>query len=333
MKLKINPELQAYLDSPDAWADSCLEREILADGEPRDSIVVWDETDEIIDGHRRYAICERHGLRFSVVRKSFPDIQAVKQWMEVNQLERRNLDRSTSREIYERVIALASALPASATPGEAREARRSAVQKVAGETGTTASTVYRNVACEEVLARVSGSVREWLERQSIELVARLKKLSAEQTVELVNSVLVGDHDTLADAIKARFGKSKKPKPEALVETPPDETPKESEIGEVPDDEPVEDRNPQDESTSNPPSEVDSDKDDDEDDDTDFRPTSSATKPSPKPELQIIQSAQRQLGYLIKALDEFSFDRPYHNRLVSKAREIGDLLERRKSDHH
>lgn len=324
MKLKINPELQAYLDRADAWADACLEREIVADGEPRDSIIVWEETGEIVDGHRRYAICERHGLRFSVVKKSFPDIEAVKQWMEVNQLERRNLDRSTSREIYERVIALASALP-TATHGEARAARRSAIQKVAQETGKSEPIVYRNVACEEVLARFSGSYREWLECQNIELVAKLKKLSNEEIKAIVDSVMTGDYDTLADAAKAKFGKSPKPEPtEATVESL--SPPQESEQDEVPDDEPVYETQDDDEPDESPSQSAGSD--DEEDDD--FRPASSAApKPSPKPESQLIESAIKQLGYLMKAMDEFSFDKPFHNRLISKAREIGDLLRSRK----
>lgn len=327
MKLKINPELQAYLDRADAWADTCLESEIVADGEPRDAIIVWEETGEIVDGHRRYAICERHGLRFSVVKKSFPHIEAVKQWMEVNQLERRNLDRSTSREIYERVIALASTLPADATDGEARTARRTAIQKVAEATGTTERNVYHNVACEEVLSRFSGSYREWLSTQTVKSVAALKKLSDDEIIAIVDSVLAADYDTLADAIKAKFGKSPKQEPtEAAFESL--SPPQESEQDEVPDDEPVYETQDDDEPDDEPSSES-ADSDDEEDDD--FRPASSQPqpKPSPKPESQLIESAKKQLGYLMKAMDEFNFDRAFHNRLISKAREIGALLDSRK----
>lgn len=319
MKLKINPELQSYLAHADDWADACLERELLEDGEPRDSIVVWDETDEIVDGHRRYAICQKHNLKFSVVRKSFSNIEQVKQWMEVTQLERRNLDRSTSREIYERVMAIAAAIPVGATPGEARAARRSAVEEVAAQTGTTEQSVYRNIACEEVLGRFSGETQGWLSQQPMAVVARLKKLSNEEIESIVKSVQNGEHRTLADAVKDFFAPlrdDRKPETESLA--PPQEV--ENQLPEVESDDDL------DELDDEPVKEID-DEEDEGEEDSDFRPA----RPSPKPEMQLLQSAQKQLGFLIKAMDEFTFDRAFHHRLISKAREIGDLLERRKGD--
>jgi len=45
----------------------------------------------LIDGHNRHEICTRHGLPFDVVRKEFADRDAVMDWMDANQLGRRNI--------------------------------------------------------------------------------------------------------------------------------------------------------------------------------------------------------------------------------------------------
>jgi phage N-6-adenine-methyltransferase len=47
----------------------------------------------LIDGHNRYEICTRLGLPFEVVVQEFSDREAVMDWMDANQLGRRNLTR------------------------------------------------------------------------------------------------------------------------------------------------------------------------------------------------------------------------------------------------
>jgi len=48
--------------------------------------------DEIlIDGHNRHAICTKHGIEFETVEMEFADRESVMDWMDANQLGRRNL--------------------------------------------------------------------------------------------------------------------------------------------------------------------------------------------------------------------------------------------------
>lgn len=57
-------------------------------------LIVWNNT--IIDGHHRYAICIKHGIRFNVIQK--PELETeldVKLWMINNQFSRRNLPTET----------------------------------------------------------------------------------------------------------------------------------------------------------------------------------------------------------------------------------------------
>ena len=77
-----------------------LEENCVKDG-IRDALIVWkqpDGNDILIDGHNRWNISVKHGgIPFQIKRMEFPDRDAVKQWIILNQFGRRNLsayDRS-----------------------------------------------------------------------------------------------------------------------------------------------------------------------------------------------------------------------------------------------
>jgi len=86
--LKIDPEFAALIPPLAPEEREQLERNILADG-CRDPLTVWDGV--IVDGHNRYEICTRHGLKFQVVEKDFANRDEAMDWMDANQLGRRNL--------------------------------------------------------------------------------------------------------------------------------------------------------------------------------------------------------------------------------------------------
>lgn len=67
-----------------------LEENILAVG-CRDPLTVWKGRGVLLDGHNRHEICTRHGLPFSVFEVDLPDRAAAEDWIDANQLGRRNL--------------------------------------------------------------------------------------------------------------------------------------------------------------------------------------------------------------------------------------------------
>lgn len=67
-----------------------LEANILRDG-CRDPLVLWRGKDILLDGHHRYDICQRHGVDFAVTDVDLPDREAAADWIDANQLGRRNL--------------------------------------------------------------------------------------------------------------------------------------------------------------------------------------------------------------------------------------------------
>lgn len=92
--VRINPRFASLLPRllPEEYA--ALEASILRDG-VRDALVVWD--DWIVDGHNRHEICEKHGLDYPTSEMSFEDEDSVCDWIDENQLGRRNLSPDAFR--------------------------------------------------------------------------------------------------------------------------------------------------------------------------------------------------------------------------------------------
>jgi N6-adenosine-specific RNA methylase IME4 len=67
-----------------------LEENILRDG-CREPLVVWRGYDILLDGHHRHEICRRHGIEFAITDVDLPDREAAADWIDANQLGRRNL--------------------------------------------------------------------------------------------------------------------------------------------------------------------------------------------------------------------------------------------------
>jgi DNA-binding XRE family transcriptional regulator len=91
---RIHPELKDYIQNESPEENKLLEESLLAEG-CRDPLVVWKEKNILVDGHHRLEICERHGIPFQVVYRSFSSVHAAKCWMRINQLSRRNIDKET----------------------------------------------------------------------------------------------------------------------------------------------------------------------------------------------------------------------------------------------
>lgn len=100
----IHPVLEAHIRKQSEEENRLLEESILAEG-CRDPLVVWREEGVLVDGHHRKAICDKHGVPYSVVYRSFANIEAVKAWMDLNQLGRRNLSKEDRDTLIRRLAA------------------------------------------------------------------------------------------------------------------------------------------------------------------------------------------------------------------------------------
>ncbi|WP_233236796.1 hypothetical protein [Bordetella sp. LUAb4] len=89
MSITINEELRAYIDPLTEDEYAALERSLLAEG-CRDALVLWG--DVLVDGHNRYAICQKHEIPFNTIQNPrFQSLEDVHLWMIDNQLGRRSV--------------------------------------------------------------------------------------------------------------------------------------------------------------------------------------------------------------------------------------------------
>lgn len=84
----IDPELRSHLVPLKTEERDQLEAALLEDG-IRTPLVLWG--DVLVDGHNRYEIAQAHGLSFEVERREFADRDAVLDWMDREQIGRRNV--------------------------------------------------------------------------------------------------------------------------------------------------------------------------------------------------------------------------------------------------
>jgi ParB-like chromosome segregation protein Spo0J len=90
--LKIDPEFESRLVPLSVEEFEQLEENIVSQKVCFSPIVVWNGYDIILDGHNRYKICKKHGIeRYEIIEKSLSDRQAALEWIDKNQLGRRNL--------------------------------------------------------------------------------------------------------------------------------------------------------------------------------------------------------------------------------------------------
>jgi phage N-6-adenine-methyltransferase len=86
--IQIDPEFRALIPPLSDEERMQLEENLLRDG-CRDPLVTWNSV--LLDGHNRYDICLSHSLAFDTVSVDLPDRQAAEDWIDSNQLGRRNL--------------------------------------------------------------------------------------------------------------------------------------------------------------------------------------------------------------------------------------------------
>jgi phage N-6-adenine-methyltransferase len=90
----IDPEFQALIPPLSPEEREQLEQNLKRDG-CRDPLVAWDGI--LLDGHNRLEICGRLGIGYRVVEMEFDGREAAKDWMDSNQLGRRNLSPDAFR--------------------------------------------------------------------------------------------------------------------------------------------------------------------------------------------------------------------------------------------
>ena len=92
--IKIDPEFSDLIPPLSAEERQQLEENIVEHGGARDPLVVWAAKGKLtlLDGHNRYEICTRLDLPFEIHELRFKSRDDAADWIDKNQLGRRNLD-------------------------------------------------------------------------------------------------------------------------------------------------------------------------------------------------------------------------------------------------
>ena len=135
-----------------------LEANIVAHGGARDPLVAWlasDDTYILLDGHNRFEICARLGLPFSVAEARFDTREQAADWIDRNQLGRRNLSAAGRQILLGRVYARAKKSEHDGGKGK----KRSGGQNVR-HSETTAERIAREHGVDEKTVRRAAKVQQ-----------------------------------------------------------------------------------------------------------------------------------------------------------------------------
>lgn len=232
----IDSEFQAIIPPLSAEERAQLEANLLADG-CRDPLVVWvqpapepgthkcyahDESkcdlvpeDDVwhcrhcehnpaqqeyvlIDGHNRYEICTRNGIEYGIEEMLFDDRDAVMDWMDANQLGRRNITPDQFTLLLGRRYNRAKKAKG-APAGNSNAAKQidqfdpvvSTAEKLAAEHGVSPATVKRAGQYAEAVAAVEKAVPGFSQaiaapRQAVIKAAAIIEKSPERAAEILS---------------------------------------------------------------------------------------------------------------------------------------------------
>ena len=166
--ITINEELRSFIDPLADIEYAALERSLRLEG-CRDALVLWN--DILIDGHNRYAICQKLGIPFKTVQNtSFSSIEDVQLWVIENNLARRSVS-----DFQRGVLALRKKDIVAA-----RSAQRAGEPDKVGEEPDAASPPWNTREDVAKAARVSSNT-----------ISQIERIQRAATPQLVDAVRAG----------------------------------------------------------------------------------------------------------------------------------------------
>jgi hypothetical protein len=199
--IQIDAEFAALIPPLSAEERQQLEENIVEHGGARDPLVVWASkgTLTLLDGHNRYEICTRLQLPFDVHELRFKSREEAEDWIDKNQLGRRNLDARQMSLLRGRRLKRAEKSQGKRTDTLSQSGTKLDVaQKIADEHGVSRSQVYRDKDFAEAVETL-GIEREIvageIDAPKHEIVAAAKALPEQPTQQQVSEAV--------EAVKSR----------------------------------------------------------------------------------------------------------------------------------
>ncbi|MGD9577529.1 MAG: hypothetical protein AB7Y74_04695 [Syntrophorhabdus sp.] len=190
-ELKIKESFRTIIPSLVPEEYTLLEQSIITDG-CRDAILIWNGF--IIDGHNRYAICQKHGLHYETEEIDFDTEQDALVWIINNQLGRRNI---TDYQKGELVLKKKDIL---LKKGKKQQGRRTDIlsivdkrllphstrDEMAKDAGVSSGTMAR---IEIIAKEAPDEIKEQLRRGTVKIGTAYKKLKESVAYKPVKKTL------------------------------------------------------------------------------------------------------------------------------------------------
>jgi hypothetical protein len=228
--ITILPELKSFIPSLQAAEYEQLETNIQKDG-CRESLLIWQTTQGIVDGsnndspinvlvdgHNRYAICQKNTIDYKITLREFSSLEAVRDFMIDNQLGRRNLTPEQTSYLRglkyrnERQAAGRPVVDGNSSPQEKDEhslAQRTQ-DRLAKEFNVSPRTIHRDREFSEGIDKLSPDVKQEVLKGKLkvskELIRTIGKNNEPDTAPLTLPELLALSEAPVSA---------KPKPPAL----------------------------------------------------------------------------------------------------------------------
>jgi len=212
--MKINKRFQDALRPLTDSELSALEASILKDG-ILDPVVIW--RDQIVDGHHRHAIAQKHKMETPVRCRTFKDEDDALAWIKRNQAARRNLNEHQLKLVIaaeyeaqkkeegrpEKRVQNEPVSDSDPTKTKAEPQRTS--EAVAESHGVSPSTVKRSVKYAEAFAKLPNVVKSLIEEKpslaSEACVLKMATMTESELIPIARDVRVGNVKRFDDVVK------------------------------------------------------------------------------------------------------------------------------------
>lgn len=191
MKIKIDKEFHSLIPPLTDAEYSGLEKSIIAGGGCRDLLVVWQEKGILLDGHNRKRICDKHGFEYKTTKITLPNREAAADWIDSNQLDRRNLTPDQAARIRGRRCNRADKHPGMRTDLTSSQSatKTDAARQLAEDYGVSRATIFRDAQFATAADIVEEAVPELVEGIAKGTYARKDIIEASKTPEQAKDIL------------------------------------------------------------------------------------------------------------------------------------------------
>ncbi len=223
--LLVHPKIRRRLMPLSPEERNLLEQSVLTEG-IRDPLIVWRSNGRryLLDGHQRHDLASKHSLPFAVQEIHLPGLVAALDWLDRNQLARRNLNTEQRALVLGRVYERAKRQGARTDRTSGQKDRKWAAEQLGLANGVDERTVRRAAAFARAMTRLEDvnpeAAQRILQSEIRDALTRLPKLARDpaRLREVAEVIADGRCSRIRDAktelLRRKMGRPVKPPADA-----------------------------------------------------------------------------------------------------------------------